>query len=366
MSWRWVAGAAALAAFAALLLHAQLPSLSAGPDNEFQALYAGARGETQGALDGQAALRPPALGLLLWPLAQLPYPSAAVLWLVLSAWAAAGFVALWRPGSASANLCGVALSAPLFLALCQGRETALLLLALALSAWAVRRGREFLGGFWLGLCVLAPQTWLLAPLVPLVQLRRRLGLGMLAGAGAVAAVSFAAAPADWPLDTLGAILQRSYAMEAWTEPTLRSVVLSNGADFRLWPAAVCLAAALTILIVSRVSYPLALGAAFAGGLLVSPFAELADAALLLPIALAVLAQGRTRMLRAAALAALCPLLYWPAADYAPLAVVLVALTLLMFTAAESLALTGAGAGLRLASYGRAGGEQTVRGPAHSA
>lgn len=324
-----------MAVFIGGLLGVHRPTFATGPENDFQALYLGARGEAVGELSSRAALHPPALGLLLKPLVFLPYPAAALLWLVLSVWAAMAFVGLWRPPASAANLYAVTLSAPLFLALWHGRETPFLLAAVGLSVWAVRRNRDFLAGACLSAGLLVPQLFFLMPVIPLAQRRWRLGLGMLTGLASVVGLSYLAAPPDWPLDTLGAILLRSALVEAWSEPTLRAMLIAVEIPGYWALATGCVAGVAVTLVCARVSYPAALAAALAGGLLTSPFAETSDALLLLPAGLVCFALARSWRLRGVALALLCPLLYVWGAPYTPVAVVVGAVMLLTLTMFES-------------------------------
>ena len=337
MPWQALLGASAAAIFLAALAWVQHETLLGGPSNEFRTIYWSAQGRDMGKLATHAALHPPAWKLLTAPLAALAYPAAALLWTILSLWAAACFVGFWRPSAPSTNLLALALSVPLFFALWHGLETPFLLAAAAMSAWAVRRGRDFVAGLFLGLGLLAPQLFAMIPIMALAQRRRRLGLGLAASCGGILALSFLAGPADWPALWLEAVMQRMDAAQAGGEPTLWSLTRLGGADAGVALAACMAAAAAVSVIAFRVSYPFALGAALAAGLLASPFATATDALLLLPGALAALALARSWALRASAIVLLLPPLFVLGAPVTPLAVIAATTTFLLLALAESLA-----------------------------
>ena len=79
----------------------------------------------------------------------------------------------------------------------------------------------------------------------------------------------------------------------------------------------------------------AIGGALAAGMLVSPRAEIADAAILLPGALALYAAARTRALRWTALLLLTPIPYFAAGPYSMALTAFLAAALLALAAVES-------------------------------
>ncbi|MBI1356409.1 MAG: DUF2029 domain-containing protein [Acidobacteria bacterium] len=328
---------AAAAAFLAVLVWVQRDSLLTGADNDFRALYLAAQAEDAGRLGPEAALHPPAWRWLIEPATWLPYPAASLLWLILSLWAAVCFVGFWRPSAPSTNLLAVATSVPLLFALQQGRETPFLLAAAAMSAWAVRRNKDFAAGLFLSLGALAPQLFLTLPLVALAQRRRRLTAGLATGVACWLAACRLAGPADWPLRWWQAAALRMAAAAPGGEPTLRSTALLGGGGDEAALVACLAAAGIVAVTAARVSYPFALGVALAAGLLTSPFATAVDAALLLPGALAALALARSWSLRASAVVLMAPPLFVLGVPGVPLAVVGAVTAFLLLSLAESLA-----------------------------
>lgn len=146
--------------------------------------------------------RPPFEALLFVPLSCLPYRAAYVLWNLLLAGALGASVYLLRVhfaavGLASRLLLAGALAIPFALNLGAGDDSLLLLLVLAAAFALARRGRAYVAGAVLALGLFRWQ--LLAPLLLLlfIQKRWRLMTGVLAGGGALAALSFALAGSGW-------------------------------------------------------------------------------------------------------------------------------------------------------------------------
>ena len=143
--------------------------------------------------------RLPYLGAVYWPLAQLPFATAAAVWQTLSLAALIGFLALWRPPPPNVSILVDAVFMPVAVALLNGQDINFLLLFIALCYRDLRRGREFRAGVWLSLCVakyhlfpffivfvVAPRLW-------------RFGAGAAAGVTAALIACFAVNGFDWPV-----------------------------------------------------------------------------------------------------------------------------------------------------------------------
>src|SRR5579863_424084 len=108
-------------------------------------------------------MRLPVFGLLLWPIAQLPYSWASPIWELLCACAIAGFAALW-PAKRVWVVTACCWSLPVWMTLAEGQDVAFLLLSLALAAIALRRKQPITCGLVLSLCLAKYHLFLLLPL----------------------------------------------------------------------------------------------------------------------------------------------------------------------------------------------------------
>lgn len=101
---------------------------------------------------------PPAFLLLATPFALLPYPQAAVLWVVLTWGAYAGAVRLWAP-----KAWWLAMAMPPLLLNAITGQAGFLVAALFIAGMALLPKRPLLGGLLLGLMVVKPQLGLVLP-----------------------------------------------------------------------------------------------------------------------------------------------------------------------------------------------------------
>jgi len=306
----------ALLAFAATSLFLlgqfwmQGEQLVTGPANDFLLTYGAASVLDSAdihALDGLAYRRTPLTAMAAVPLTWLPYANAYWIWLLAGMWSAVAFIVLWRPASPGWTLIAAACSAPLFVGFLEGRETPFLLLGLALAATWARAEKPFRAGLALTICLLQWQLLLFVPLLLAVQRRGRMLGGLVAGAVAACAVTVAATGADWPLRMLDA--WEAFPADPGTTPTLAAAL--TGAPYALeirWVVAFA-AAALIWAAGRKTNLEFGLATALATGLLLSPRAELADAVVLLPAALAAASDARIGGLRLLGLILLTPAPY---------------------------------------------------------
>ena len=141
-------------------------------------------------------IHPPFEALLFIPLTYLPYPAAFALWDVLNIGILAGVIFLlrhsfWTLLQIPRTDCVLGLAAffPVFANFHQGQDAILLLLLTVLGFGALRREKDFEAGFWLGLGIFK-YHFMLPLMVILVFWRgRKLAVGFLATAVALAGVS---------------------------------------------------------------------------------------------------------------------------------------------------------------------------------
>ena len=137
-------------------------------------------------------LNPPVFAWLLLPLSLLPYEVALVFWNILILLC---LVVTWRltaPGTLPQRLL-LLLAAlglyPVMLGLALGQVTMLVLVAVALCFWLLRRDRPLLAGVVLALIVIKPQAAFLVPVALLAARRYRLCIGFALAIIPIAALS---------------------------------------------------------------------------------------------------------------------------------------------------------------------------------
>jgi len=276
--------------------------------------------------------RLPYYGVLLWPLGRLPYRAAYLVWQAAALGALVAFVLIWQPASAPLPI-GVkalftSLSLPVFAGLMNGQDVTFLLLWLALAVRSNDAGRPFQAGLLLSLCAAKFHLFVLLPALILGQRNWRLAGGLAAGGSALGVLSFAAGGLDWPLQYYRVLTDPGVHPSAGNMPNIHGMlsILDLPRDLE-WPLAAATALAVW-LVARRASFPVALAATLAGGLLVSYHAYLPDSSLLLPAGLTVVSSTRSLLVRVLALWLLIPVGYFlllgstPAAAAAPVSLLL--------------------------------------------
>lgn len=140
----------------------------------------------------------PQVALLFAPLARLPYPAAAVLWIAISAAIyGACCQAVWRRcpelGRHRATVLLLALASPAFFNLiAHGQTSALALAFFTLAYLALEAKRPLLAGLAIGMLIYKPQLGLVAAVVFVFAGQWKVVLGAVAGAAAQLALGWAA------------------------------------------------------------------------------------------------------------------------------------------------------------------------------
>lgn len=355
-SWLIVTAAGLCLGFMTVLLAPHLERAVRGA-NDFAPLYTGphllATGDlysherlaevssrlTSMSSPSQGYIRLPFHAAFLWPLSRLPYGAAYLLWELASLAACVVFVALWRLPDTSSAVLFSCLSVPVFTALLNGQDTTFLLLLVAVAAALLDRSRPWIAGFVWSLCALKFHLFLLTPLFIVARKEWRFAGGLLAGGSLLAAVSFAAAGWNWPVEYLMSVRNPVFSPGLAYTPTLHGSLsfLPGRSLLEVVVGATVLAAVWVVC--RRAELRLAIAATLAGGLLMGVHAYLPDLALLLPVCLAVLALARTRLSRMVAFALLSPPVHLTVVQGFPYSAIVVALVLLLVyaLAAEALA-----------------------------
>ncbi|HEY8814608.1 MAG TPA: glycosyltransferase family 87 protein [Candidatus Dormibacteraeota bacterium] len=132
---------------------------------------------------------PPPVAWLVAPLTLLPLAPAFWIFAGISATAFAATGWLVTPGRGIARLAlflTVACTYPVLIAIQTGQVTPLIAAATVFAWWLASRGRDVIAGLVLVLVVLKPQVAILVPVALLIAGRRRLFVTWLVGAGALA------------------------------------------------------------------------------------------------------------------------------------------------------------------------------------
>jgi hypothetical protein len=229
---------------------------------------------------------PPPVAWLVAPLTLLPLAPAFWIFAGISATAFAATGWLVTPGRGIARLAlflTVACTYPVLIAIQTGQVTPLIAAATVFAWWLASRGRDVIAGLVLVLVVLKPQVAILVPVALLIAGRRRLFVTWLVGAGALALAS-AASLGGFGLEQLRADLSLEQGQGtnlAWTLADL----------FGIGPPAVAVGlvcAALALLVSYRHRHnglEVVVVAAILGTLLLSPYHNPSDFAILAPAAL---------------------------------------------------------------------------------
>ena len=274
-----------------------------------------------GTNDSLRYTRLPYHAALFWPLGQLPYLTAYAIWCAVGLSALVGFVLLWRIPSRPDALAFTALSLPAFQSLMNGQDTPLLLLWVAVAVRLYQKDREFAAGCVLALCASKYHLFALVPVLILAQRRWGMLRGLATGGGILLFVSFAAAGWNWPLEYIATLADSSVHPDPSRMPNLHGMLWDAPMSFALQMLLTAVIVILTWYAARRTSFLQGLALALSGGLLISYHAYLSDCALLLPAAMIVYAQIKSRWVQVFAALLLTPFLYLfilapPPASYA--------------------------------------------------
>lgn len=144
-------------------------------------------------------IRLPYFAGLLWPLAQLPFPQALLVWRCICVASALAFVWFW-PGNRWRTLAVLSCSFPLMAAFAYGQDVPILLLAFGVAILLLYRGHHFAAGLCLSLGAAKPHLFAILVLVILLRRCWRMLWGFGAGQSLLLVLSFLAGGRAWPLD----------------------------------------------------------------------------------------------------------------------------------------------------------------------
>ena len=250
-------------------------------------------------------LRPTFYGVLLKPLARLPYLWAYWIFQAVSAACFAGFLRLsGRRAPELPVLC--AMSVPLFSCFFNGQDVTLVLLGCSVSLWLARRERDMASGMVLALCAIKAHLFVLMPLAMLLHKRVRIFAGGVLGCALLAAVGIWEGGLAGERKLVQLLANPVNSPYPDIMPSVRALV---GDRHGLFFAAAAAAVGLCVWAMKKApSYEAAVGWSLVGGLLVSFHAYTQDCLLLLA-ALAAIAPGAPRRVRIGLIVITLPFFY---------------------------------------------------------
>jgi hypothetical protein len=243
--------------------------------------------ETEARTEGRSSvtrlfMRLPCFALLYWPLAQMPYQVASVLWEVLCAGAMIGFAMLWPSMKRWQTVAACCWSLPLLMTWAEGQDLGFVLLAMAVAAVLVRRRQPFAGGLVASLCLAKFHLFLLIPVWICARRQWRFGRGLTAGCAVLGVACFVAGGWEWPLRYLALVREPANNPYGELMPSLHSLFAGLPFAGALEVGGICVLAVGVWAASRRSGGECGLAAALAGGILAAPHAYMADGALLIP------------------------------------------------------------------------------------
>ncbi len=234
-------------------------------------------------------IKPPFYAALMWPLAQLTFEHALLIWRMLGVLALAGFVWLW-PGNKYAAATSFAWFLPVSANFTVGQDVAFLLFFLMASYRLIERRSPYVAGLILGLCAIKFHLFLLLPVLLFQKRLWRVAAGLATTGAALTALSFVVAGRHWMIEYIAALgnQQSYYDSGGFDYPNLRCLFHGYSLAFFCTAAAVVLLACVLIRFGSLAT---GFAAVIMGGLLLAPHSTLADYTLLVPVLLLAVGSG---------------------------------------------------------------------------
>ena len=233
--------------------------------------------------DQEKFIRLPCYAIFLRPLAWFPYPTAYILWELLSATALMVALVLW-PGPAPRTKWLIACwLLPVFVGFLNGQDDTLVWFWIALSARLLYRRWPLAAGIALAFAASKYHLLAMIPMVILAQKRWRFGAGVVLGGGILLAFSFAVAGSDWPRRYLALLRDPRLVPDMSHAPSLYGTFqdMRFGTQFEI-TAVILLAAVVFRISQLDATFERPVAFALAGSILVAVHSWLADCTLLLP------------------------------------------------------------------------------------
>jgi hypothetical protein len=226
-------------------------------------------------------IKPPFYGLMMMPMARLPFLTALWLARILGLAAVGVFLWLW-PCDRLVAAAACAWFLPEATNFTMGQDVALVLALAAGACYCLKTGRPALAGVLFGLGAIKFHLFVL---LPLLVLQRRMWRTIAAAAVTVAlllAAAFVAYGPGW------VSTYRNALRDSRLNPYFHHMVNLNGLFHGnpVWIAVAAVVVLLVLILNRKATLELALAAALAGGVLITPHNTTSDGLLILPLILA--------------------------------------------------------------------------------
>jgi len=246
-------------------------------------------------------IRPPFYALFMWPLAQLPFMTALMIWRILGLAAVAAFIWMW-PDDKWVTAAACAWYLPLATNFTVGQDLAFLLVVLLGAYHCLKAGRQFWAGVLLGLCLIKFHLFLLLPLMIFHKRLWRTLLGISCVGFIAFAASYIAGGPHWVEHYRSALQDGRMDPYPWNMVNLKGLFYNHPAWLITSIAVIVL---LSWYVIYKGSLEVSLAALLVGGVLINPHTTIADGTLILPVFL-MARRAPLPILRALAIFALTP------------------------------------------------------------
>jgi hypothetical protein len=250
-------------------------------------------------------IRLPYFAALMWPLVQLPFWPAFTLWRLLNVAAIGIFIWLW-PAPREWALLACAWSLPLAGCITNGQDIGFLLMWLAIGVRLIKRDAPAKAGLAFAMCAAKFHLFVLLPLLAIGGWRKMLS-GLAAGSALLLALCTALQGWGWPGQFLAA------ATDSRIDPAPNLLFNARGLSHESVPLeiAISLSVVLAALYVFRKGdFWYGISAVLTGGLLLSHHNTGADPALLIPVALTLAVDTRSKFAKLLAIFLVSPPAYF--------------------------------------------------------
>jgi hypothetical protein len=224
-------------------------------------------------------IRPPFYALLMWPLAQLPFMTALVLWRILGLAVVGVFIWMW-PDDKWIAAAACAWYLPLAANFTMGQDVAFLVVLLLGAYYCLKGDKQCWAGILFGLCIIKFHLFVLLPLLIIHKKLWRTLPGISLVGVVVLAASYLAGGRHWIEQYSVALHDLRMDPYPWNMVNLKALFYDH-------PEWLILSIAIIVLIswyvIYKGSLEISLAAVVMGGLLINPHTTISDGTLILPV-----------------------------------------------------------------------------------